>query len=93
MRRGFIDGAEVFGVDYQICRRCRLGWVEEPYTEPRYQRHGIAVTALAALRVENPGIAWHTAGGHLAGEFWQAAGDGISGAYRQRGPCAHVALG
>jgi hypothetical protein len=51
------------------------------------------LAALASLRAENPGLAWHTAGGHLAREFWQAAGDGIPGEYRQRGPCAHISLG
>src|SRR5487761_628309 len=26
----------VFGVDSQVCRRCRAGWVEEPATEEGY---------------------------------------------------------
>jgi hypothetical protein len=41
-RGAYLDGQEVFAVDYQICRRYFLGWVEQPYTEPRYQRCGLA---------------------------------------------------
>lgn len=31
-------GESAFAVDYRICRRCRIGWVEQPYTLPQYQR-------------------------------------------------------
>ena len=39
-RAAYLDGGEVFAVDYQVCRGCGLGWVEEPYTVPDYQRCG-----------------------------------------------------
>lgn len=57
MRSAHIAGARfAFAVDYQTCRRCRLGWVEMPHTDPRYQGLGIAAAGLAALRNENPGL-------------------------------------
>ena len=93
MRRGFIDGAEVFGVDYRICRRCQLGWVEEPATDPVYQRFGIAAAALAAIRSDNPGLEWHTLGGDMAEKFWQAAGEAVPGGYEQQETCPHVSVG
>jgi hypothetical protein len=65
-RAAYLHGVEVVGVDYQICRRCRLGWVEQPYTEPRYQRYGLAAAGLAALRGEHPDLEWHTLGGHMS---------------------------
>ena len=49
----------------------------------------------AALRSENPGIEWHTLGGHLADSvpFWVSAGAGIPGGYTQRDPCPHRGAG
>jgi hypothetical protein len=49
-----------FAVDYLICRRCGLGWVEQLYTLERYQRCGLATAGLAAHRADYPGLAWHT---------------------------------
>ncbi|OZV71803.1 hypothetical protein CA850_32870 [Micromonospora echinospora] len=85
----------VFEVDYQICRRCRLGWVEQPYTLPRYQRRGLARAGLAALRVDHPGLTWHTLGQHLSEgrAFWIAAGQDVPGGYRPRAMCPHVPSG
>lgn len=37
-RTANLDGEEAFGVDYYLCRRCRAGWVEQPFTFPPYQR-------------------------------------------------------
>jgi hypothetical protein len=84
-----------FAVDYQICRRCRLGWVEQPYTPPPYQRRGLAAAGLAALRAEHPGLSWHTLGGHIDGSpaFWTRAGAGVPGGYQPRGVCGHVTAG
>jgi hypothetical protein len=94
-RAAYLGGNEVFRVDYQVCRRCRLGWVEQPSTVAEYRRCGLATAALAALRSENPGIEWHTLGGHLAGSvwFWVSAGAGIPGGYTQRDPCPHRGAG
>ncbi|MGW1027801.1 hypothetical protein ACWD4J_29620 [Streptomyces sp. NPDC002577] len=82
----------VFGVDYKICRRCRLGWVEEPHTDPQYQRCGLAKAGLAALRADHPKLAWHTLGGHFvsAQAFWEVAGAGVPGGYQQRDLCRHT---
>lgn len=92
-----VDGREdyAFAVDYQICRRCHLGWVEQPYTPPQYRRRGLAAAGLAALRAENPGLSWHTLGGHIDGSpaFWNRAGTGVSGGYEPRGVCVHVTAG
>jgi hypothetical protein len=68
----YLDGDQVFAVDCQACRRCRLGWVEQPYTVPQYQRHGLAAAGLAALRDGNPRLEWHTLGGHFRDSepFW-----------------------
>jgi hypothetical protein len=90
-RAAYIDGQEVFAVDYQTCRRCGLGWVEEPYTVPEFERCGLAAAGLAALRAEHPGLSWHTLGGHFreAESFWQAAGTGVPGRYRKRAICPH----
>ncbi|MCG5214721.1 hypothetical protein [Streptosporangium sp. KLBMP 9127] len=95
-RAANLDGEFAFAVDYQICRRCGLGWVEHPYTLPRYQRYGLATAGLAALRAENPGLGgWHTLGGHFAESrpFWAAVGTGIPGGYQQRPLCPHVNAG
>jgi hypothetical protein len=89
------DGGYVFGVDYRVCQRCRLGWVEQPYTVPRYQRCGVAAAGLAALRAEHPGVGWHTLGGHFRDSepFWTVVGAGVPGGYEQRDLCPHVTAG
>jgi hypothetical protein len=91
-RAAYIDGEPAFAVDYQLCRRCRLGWVEQPYTDPLYQRCGLASSALTALRAEHPGLSWHTLGGHLTESqpFWTAVGASAAGTYQQRQLCAHL---
>ncbi|GGM63300.1 hypothetical protein GCM10011608_55700 [Micromonospora sonchi] len=85
----------VFAVDYQICHRCRIGWVEQPHTLPAYRRCGLAAAGLAALRRENPCYAWHTLGGHIDGSsaFWDTIGADIPGGYRPRRVCEHVTAG
>jgi hypothetical protein len=94
-RAANLDGQTVFAVDYQICRRCRLGWVEQPYTDPSCQRCGLASAGLAALRTEHPGLSWHTLGGHFSDSqaFWTAVGAGVPGGYEQRRLCPHVRPG
>ena len=74
---------------------CRVGWVEQPYTLPDYQRQGLAAAGLAALRAEHPGFAWHTLGGHIDGSsgFWDCVGTDVPGGYRPRGVCPHVTAG
>jgi hypothetical protein len=89
-RTAHLNGEEVFGVDYQICHLCGLGWVEQPYTHEDYQRCGLASAALDALRGEHPGLAWHTVGGHMTPQFWDAVGSGVDGGYRQRDLCSHL---
>jgi hypothetical protein len=64
-RAAYLHGDHVFGMDYHTCRRCGLGWVEQPYTEEPFRRCGVAAAALAALRAEYPGLSWHTLGGHF----------------------------
>ena len=85
----------VFSVDYRVCRRCRLGWVEYPWTAPRYERCGVAEAGLAAIRAEHPDVAWHTLGGHYPSSqpFWAAVGAGVAGRYEQRPLCPHVTAG
>jgi hypothetical protein len=94
-RAANLDGETVFAVDYEICRRCRLGWVEQPYTDPDYQRCGLASAGLAALRTEYPDLGWHTLGGHFSDSraFWAAVGAGVPGGYQQRHVCPHVSPG
>jgi hypothetical protein len=89
------DGDFAFAVDYQICRRCTTGWVEQPYTREDLQRGGLATAGLAALRRENPGLTWHTLGGHLSGSppFWAAAGSSVPGGYTPRELCPHLSAG
>lgn len=62
---------------------CGLGWVEEPHTDPPYQRHGLARAGLAAVRRDHPGLQWHTLGGHFADAraFWSAAATDVPGGY------------
>lgn len=85
----------VFAVDYRICRRCGLGWVEQIHTLDPFLRCGLASAALAALRREHPGSSWHTLGGHFRASrpFWAAVGQGVPGGYRQREVCPHVPRG
>jgi hypothetical protein len=84
-----------FAVDYQLCHRCEIGWVEQPYTLPAYQRRGLAAAGLAALRAENPGFTWHTLGCHIDGSsaFWDSVGIGVAGGYRRSSVCEHVTAG
>lgn len=95
LRHGSDDDEFVFAVDYQLCDRCRIGWVEQPYTLPACQRRGLAAAGLAALRAEHPGYAWHTLGGHINGSpaFWDTIGADVPGGYQPRGVCAHVTAG
>lgn len=94
-RAANLNGEFAFAVDYEVCWRCRLGWVEQPYTLPRYQRSGLAAAGLAALCADHPGLAWHTLGGHFQDSraFWAAVGAGVPGGYRQRDVCAHISPG
>ncbi|MEU4227854.1 hypothetical protein AB0F17_26500 [Nonomuraea sp. NPDC026600] len=84
-----------FAVDYHLCRRCRLGWVEHPYTMPEYQRCALAGAALAQLRAEHPGLSWHTLGGHFreSRPFWAAVGEDVPGGYQQCKVCPHMTNG
>jgi len=94
-RAANLDGEIVFAVDYQICHRCRRGWVEQPHTDPEYRRCGLASAGLAALRAEHPDLSWHTLGGHFPDSraFWIAVGNGVPGLYQQRQLCPHVSPG
>lgn len=94
-RAANLDGEEVFAVDYRVCLRCGLGWVEQPHTEPRFQRGGLAAAGLAALRAEHPGLSWHTLGGHFRDSmaFWAVAGTDVPGGYQQRPTCPHIDSG
>lgn len=90
-RAAYFNGRPVFGVDYQVCRRCRVGWVEEPWTDDRYTRSGLAAAGLAALRTEHPGFSWYTAGGHMPDSepFWRAVAADIPGGYQHHEICVH----
>ncbi|MEY9842378.1 hypothetical protein [Streptacidiphilus sp. EB103A] len=89
MRAPVIGDDFAFQVNYQVCRRCRLGWLDWPYTEPRYERCGLASAGLASLRADHRGVSWHTLGGHArdARPFWAAVGAGVAGGYEQRELC------
>jgi hypothetical protein len=94
-RAANLQGEFASAVDYRICHRCRIGWVEQPYTLPQYQRCGLGIAGLAALRAEHPGLSWHTLGGHLTESrgFWAAVGLHVLGGYQQRSLCPHVDAG
>ncbi|MEU0389140.1 hypothetical protein [Streptomyces chartreusis] len=94
-RAANLAGDVAFAVDYTVCTTCRLGWVEWPYTMEKYQRCGLATAALETLRLEHPGLSWHTLGGHFQDSrpFWAAAGAGVPGSYQQRETCPHVPEG
>lgn len=91
-RQANLDGEMVFVVEYVVCPRCRLGWVDKPYTIEPYQRRGLATAGLTALRGEHPGAAWHTGSGHLreSRSFWTNVGRGVPGSYLPRDLCEHV---
>jgi hypothetical protein len=55
-RAANLHGENVFAVGHRVCRKCRLGWVEQPYTEPGYERCRLASSGLAALRAEHRGL-------------------------------------
>ncbi|MEU4472372.1 hypothetical protein [Micromonospora sp. NPDC023888] len=85
----------VFEIDYQICHRCRICWVEQPHTLPAYRRRGLAAAGLAAPGRENPGYAWHTLGGHIGGSpaFWDTVDADVPGGCRPRRACEQVTAG
>lgn len=93
-RAANLDGDRefVFAVDYLICRRCRLGWVEQPHTDPRYQPCGLASAELAALRADHPYLSWHTPGGHFPDSraFWTAVGTGVPVGGQQHQLYTHI---
>jgi hypothetical protein len=90
-RAAYLNGNEIFRIDYEVCHPCRLGWVEQPYTHEDYQRCGLASAALKALRKEHPGLEWHTLGSHLSDSvlFWETIGEGVPGGYTKRDVCRH----
>ena len=94
-RAANLAGEFAFAVDYQVCRRCRIAWVEQPYTFPQYQRAGLAAAGLAALRDDHPDLTWHTLGGHLADsrQFWARVAVDVPGGYERRAPCPHIDRG
>ena len=91
-RAANIAGDVAFAVDYTVCARCGLGRVEQSYTMEEHQRCGLATAGLEALRYENPGLSWHTLGGHFreSQPFWAAVGAGALGSYQQRDSCPRV---
>lgn len=94
-RGAYLVGSDepAFEIDYDVCPKCGIGWVEQPYTPPPYQRRGLASAGLAALRRDHPeAVAWHTLGGHLGDSrrLWDTAGASVPGGYRQRDLCQHV---
>ncbi|WP_316779968.1 hypothetical protein [Streptomyces sasae] len=94
-RAANLSGDVAFAVDYTVCAACGLGWVEWPYTMEKYQRCGLGAAGLEALRLEHPGLSWHTLGGHFhdSRPFWAAAGTGVPGNYQQRNTCPHIPEG
>jgi hypothetical protein len=50
-RGAYVAGSSepVFEIDYEVCQRCGIGWVEQPYTLPAFQRRGLASAGLASL--------------------------------------------
>ncbi|GAB3160392.1 hypothetical protein GCM10027290_66390 [Micromonospora sonneratiae] len=91
-RQANLGGQFAFAVEYIVCPYCKTAWVDKPYTAEEYQRHGLASTALWALREENSGLTWYTGSGHLgdAKAFWVAVGRGVPGAYRPLELCEHI---
>ncbi|GHG21144.1 hypothetical protein GCM10017567_44710 [Amycolatopsis bullii] len=91
-RSATVRGEPIFAVDYVRCAYFRLGLVEQPFTSPTYQRRGLARVGLAALRDEQPGLAWHTLGGHMSDSrgFWLAIAGEAAGGYQRRSVCKHL---
>jgi hypothetical protein len=94
-RAANLAGEFAFSVNYQVCRRCRIAWVEQPYTFPQYQRASLAAAGLAALRDDHPGLTWHTLGGHLTDsrQFWACVTVDVPGGYERRAPCPYIDRG
>lgn len=93
-RQANLRGDEAFVVEYIVCPHCRIGWVDRPYTDERYQRHGLAAAGFRALRAEHPQVtAWYAASSHMPDSkaFWAAVGDGVPGGYSSQELCVHVA--
>jgi hypothetical protein len=93
-RQANLRGGEAFVVEYIVCPRCAIGWVDRPYTDERYQRSGLATAGFRALRVEHPEVtAWYAASGLMPDSkaFWAAVGAGVSGGYSSQELCGHVA--
>ncbi|MGW7824853.1 hypothetical protein ACWGLF_44075 [Streptomyces puniciscabiei] len=94
-RASNLAGDVAFAVDYAVCARCGLGWVEQPYTMERYQRCGLATVALEALRHKHRSLSWHTLGRHFQDSraFWTAVGSSVPGSYQPGDTCPHIPEG
>ena len=95
VRAARLHDDEIFGIDYNTCRRRGLAWVEEPATPEAYRRCRLAKAALAALRGEHLSMHWHTLGGHLseAIPFWEVVAAGVPGGYAKHPICRHRRIG
>ena len=48
-RQANLRGDEAFVVEYIVCPYCTIGWVDQPYTDERYQRRGLAAGGVFAM--------------------------------------------
>jgi hypothetical protein len=78
-------------VDFQICRPCKLGWVEQPYTDRRISGADSPQRPCAPCASSILVLAGTILGGHFRDSepFWSAVGINVPGGYEQRKVCPH----
>jgi GNAT superfamily N-acetyltransferase len=89
-----IGGQDIGHVVFQVCSRCKVGYIGKMSVYDPYQGCGIGTQALASLRKKFPGYRWSTSSQYTtARTFWQRTSRAAGGGYEAAAdPCEHIKL-
>lgn len=87
--------AEIGILEYQICDRCRLGFVAKISIDVEFHGQGLGTRAIELARLQAPGYRWFTSGqDRPAKTFWERiarrTGDGYFEEKEWLHPCEHM---
>jgi hypothetical protein len=79
-------------VDYQVCVRCRLGYLRKISVDGERKGYGIGTRAILSLYRKHPGCHWHTTTQYeTAGTFWVKIARRTGGTFTEQGSeCEHM---